>query len=798
MRSRNFLVPLLCLLLTVPALSFEDDFEDGLGNWTGNWQLTTEQAHGGSYSITDSPGADYEDDTTYNIEMSSGEDLSDALGAELSFWVRADTEADFDHWYVDISADGGETWNNLYWEDGQDLTWREMVIDIGGYVGNDDVRVRFQLITDGGTVADGLWIDDFAITASDEDTSPPLVMHTPVPEEEAIDGTAELVFTITDVSGVGDVSLVYQVDDDEGETVTDYTVDGDDYTFEIPGQSAGSHVEYVLIASDDADPTNEDEYGAWEYYCGTMLCYDDGDVTYINSPSADYAYANQFSVEEDLYLAGLLIRFYMDPSHGLDTVDVKVWEYNDGVPGDVIHEMAQFPGNEEGMPYQLTFVDLRDEMIEVTDEFFAGYVNRTSIPVIGYTSPSASNRSFQNTSGTWSAFSGDLHIRAIVGQHEPAEVTCQQIQTDETLDGQYIRTSGIVTLAPNTTWTTRTEMWFQDATGYGVKLFQLELTEDVFRGDEIEVVGFVDEFMGTTRIVDYELQVLSTGNDLPAPITGTTAEIAANDTMEGSWAEITGILQDEPPDEPESVTLQVDDGSGPCIIRLFVASDLDMTGYEQYDGITVRGPLYVDGDAIQVVPSVNDDIEPSDGLEAPISFDAELDSVTGEVALSWSFGFVEGFERFHLFRDDVLLDTMTTAAYTDTLVEHGEYVYTLMAEYINGEAMCQDTVAIDWQGSNVPESMFAGIPEKFGIAATYPNPFNSAVSVVIAVSDPSEVQTVVYNLLGRNVATIHSGQLTAGYHRFVWNADNLPTGVYFLRTTTNSGERAIRKITYVK
>ncbi len=798
MRSRILLVPLMCLLFTVPALSFEDDFEDGLGNWTGDWQLTTEQAHGGSYSITDSPGADYAADMTYNIEMATGEDLSDALGAELSFWVRADTEADFDYWYLDITTDGGEQWHNLYTEAGQFLEWREMTFDIGGYVGNADVRVRFQLISDGGTEEDGLWIDDVSIIGNDEDTSPPLIVHSPIPENSAVDGIASLTFTFLDISGFGDIDLYYTVDGGDEVTVSDYTVNAEDYTFEIPVYPAGSRVEYYVIASDGAEPANEGEYGPFSYYCGTMLCYDDSDVAFINSPSADYSYTTQFTVEEELYLVGLFFRFYMDPSHGLDSVDVKVWEYNDGEPGDVIYEMAQFPGNEEGRPYQLTFVDLRDAMILVTDEFYAGYTNRASIPVIGYTSPAVSGRSLQNTGGTWSDFSGDLHIRALVGQREPTEVTCEAIQTDPNLDGEYIRTSGIITLAPNTTWTTRTEAWIQDETGYGVKLFQLEPTENVFRGDEVDIVGFVDEFMGTTRIVDYTLQVLSTGNDLPEPLTGTTAEMAAYATMEGSWAEITGILQDEPPDQPTSVTLNVDDGSGPCEMRLFVTSELDLTGYEQYDGITVRGPLYVEGDAIQIVPSVDADIEPADGLEAPVSFDAVIDSVKGEVALSWSFGFVEGFERFHIFRDDELLDTLVATSFSDTLTEHGDYAYTLVAEYINGMAACQDTVFINWVGSNVPEGVFAGIPEEFGIAATYPNPFNSAVSVMVAVADPSEVKTVVFNLLGRNVATIHSGQLTAGYHRFVWNADNLPTGVYFLRTTTSNGEKAIRKITYVK
>ncbi len=49
--------------------------------------------------------------------------------------------------------------------------------------------------------------------------------------------------------------------------------------------------------------------------------------------------------------------------------------------------------------------------------------------------------------------------------------------------------------------------------------------------------------------------------------------------------------------------------------------------------------------------------------------------------------------------------------------------------------------------------------------------------------EASHVQLLVYDVMGREVATLVEGALSAGRHDVTWQAGNLPSGVYFYRLT---------------
>jgi hypothetical protein len=73
------------------------------------------------------------------------------------------------------------------------------------------------------------------------------------------------------------------------------------------------------------------------------------------------------------------------------------------------------------------------------------------------------------------------------------------------------------------------------------------------------------------------------------------------------------------------------------------------------------------------------------------------------------------------------------------------------------------------------------IPEDFSLSAAYPNPFNPTTTLSFALPIDSEVFVSVYNLQGREVSTLISGYMDAGYHSVVWNADSYSSGVYFVK-----------------
>jgi hypothetical protein len=69
----------------------------------------------------------------------------------------------------------------------------------------------------------------------------------------------------------------------------------------------------------------------------------------------------------------------------------------------------------------------------------------------------------------------------------------------------------------------------------------------------------------------------------------------------------------------------------------------------------------------------------------------------------------------------------------------------------------------------------------FNLDQNYPNPFNPATTISFSLSSRSFILLKVFDLIGREVATIVSEELSAGNHSRQWNAADLPSGIYFYR-----------------
>jgi hypothetical protein len=86
----------------------------------------------------------------------------------------------------------------------------------------------------------------------------------------------------------------------------------------------------------------------------------------------------------------------------------------------------------------------------------------------------------------------------------------------------------------------------------------------------------------------------------------------------------------------------------------------------------------------------------------------------------------------------------------------------------------------------------AAAPEAFEFVGVYPNPFQSAATVMLRTAEPlADVTVRAYDVLGRQVALVHDGPLTASTHQFGLEAARLPAGVYFV--TVRSGDFAQTK-----
>ncbi len=65
----------------------------------------------------------------------------------------------------------------------------------------------------------------------------------------------------------------------------------------------------------------------------------------------------------------------------------------------------------------------------------------------------------------------------------------------------------------------------------------------------------------------------------------------------------------------------------------------------------------------------------------------------------------------------------------------------------------------------------------------WPNPTARQATVAISVPARSALRVEVFDVLGRRVAVLHDGPTEAGRHRFWFDGQHLPVGVYLVRAT---------------
>jgi hypothetical protein len=91
----------------------------------------------------------------------------------------------------------------------------------------------------------------------------------------------------------------------------------------------------------------------------------------------------------------------------------------------------------------------------------------------------------------------------------------------------------------------------------------------------------------------------------------------------------------------------------------------------------------------------------------------------------------------------------------------------------------------------VQEDPFAGTQFNFRVDCS-PNPFNNTTAFHFQLERSEFVELTVYDLLGRNVANLVNGRLSAGAHRIEWRADGLPSGLYLIRIQAGTEVQVIK------
>lgn len=177
---------------------FADDVESGEGEWThcvvtpsfiDQWHVDTYRYHSEGHSWKfGGPGATpYADSSDGALVMRP---MCVGVNGRFSFWHWMDAEEGFsgsDAWdcgFVEITTDGGVSWNILHPDDGYthvknynpanplpegtpcwsgSFDWREETFDLSPHAG-ETVQIRLRFVSDGYITREGWYVDDFALT----------------------------------------------------------------------------------------------------------------------------------------------------------------------------------------------------------------------------------------------------------------------------------------------------------------------------------------------------------------------------------------------------------------------------------------------------------------------------------------------------------------------------------------------------------------------------------------------------------------------------------------------------------
>jgi hypothetical protein len=96
-----------------------------------------------------------------------------------------------------------------------------------------------------------------------------------------------------------------------------------------------------------------------------------------------------------------------------------------------------------------------------------------------------------------------------------------------------------------------------------------------------------------------------------------------------------------------------------------------------------------------------------------------------------------------------------------------------------------------------PQKDNIGTPEVFELSQNYPNPFNPSTSISFNIPVSGYTTLKIFDITGKEVAELVNGELNEGSHSFLFNAENLATGVYYYRLES-SGNVDVKKMMLVK
>ncbi|MCA9730952.1 CotH kinase family protein [candidate division KSB1 bacterium] len=111
----------------------------------------------------------------------------------------------------------------------------------------------------------------------------------------------------------------------------------------------------------------------------------------------------------------------------------------------------------------------------------------------------------------------------------------------------------------------------------------------------------------------------------------------------------------------------------------------------------------------------------------------------------------------------------------------------------NGTPGASNSVTTEVKEQNQTQNQVA-----MQLEQNYPNPFSTNTTIVYRLPAAGDVTLKVYDIRGRLVETLLQGSQLAGTHKIIFDAHNVPSGIYYYRLTLGSTKSVTKKMIFIR
>mgnify|MGYP005842129017 CR=1 FL=1 len=174
------------IVIGYPVFVFKDTTNNPSSLWTitktpsssPQWDSTYKSFYSEPNSYTESKNGNYINSATVTMTLTNPINISGIMNPRLQYWTKFDIESDYDYGQVKVSTNNGISWIPLagnYTQpgvspqpvgqpvyDGSITSWVKEEISLTNYL-SSQLKIQFQLKTDGGVTRDGWYLDDIGV-----------------------------------------------------------------------------------------------------------------------------------------------------------------------------------------------------------------------------------------------------------------------------------------------------------------------------------------------------------------------------------------------------------------------------------------------------------------------------------------------------------------------------------------------------------------------------------------------------------------------------------------------------------